>query len=216
MAPAHVVGYTAEPQPAISDGIRSLSNAEFDLLTEQFPYYRMRKPYLLAAREVADDLIGRNGLRTALELGPFVRSMIVGGDVMDRRPNPNLESDRATIIHDATTIPWPFADGEYDLFVALQVFEHLKDRQREAFAEVRRIARNAIISVPIDWRMDDPRNCHHQISNERALGWFAPIVPTRVVVGNRGSRTRLIYVFEGLDRGGSSSSAASVFGATAR
>jgi hypothetical protein len=46
--------------------------------------------------------------------------------------------------------------------------------------------------------MDDPRNCHHMISNERALSWFLPWRPTRVEVGNPGSRTRLIYVFEDL------------------
>jgi hypothetical protein len=42
------------------------------------------------------------------------------------------------------------ADNAYDLFVALQVFEHLGTSQREAFREVRRVARHAIISLPID------------------------------------------------------------------
>ena len=82
-------------------------------------------------------------------------------------------------------VPWPVDDKAYDLFMALQVFEHLTDRQREAFLEVRRIARHAIISLPIDWVMDDPRNCHHQISNERVLSWFAPIVPTADRPGDR-------------------------------
>ena len=101
-------------------------------------------------------------------------------------------------VHDATQEPWPFEDKSYDLFVALQVFEHLGDRQPEAFREVRRIARNAILSLPIDWEMDDPTNCHHRIPNERVLSWFAPIVPTRVVEGSGGKRRRLIYVFEDL------------------
>jgi hypothetical protein len=63
---------------------------------------------------------------------------------------------------------------------------------------VRRVARHAIISLPIDWEMKDPRNCHHRISNERALSWFAPITPTRVIEGNGGTHPRLIYVFEDL------------------
>jgi hypothetical protein len=78
------------------------------------------------------------------------------------------------------------------------VFEHLGDQQRAAFGEVRRVARHAIISLPIDWQMNDPTNSHHQISHERALSWFAPVVPTRVEVGNPGPKKRLIYVFEDL------------------
>ena len=39
---------------------------------------------------------------------------------------------------------------------------------------------------------------HHAVSNERALSWFAPTVPNRVVLGNTGPRKRLLYVFENL------------------
>jgi hypothetical protein len=200
VGPARVVGALDGDAGGGAGGLRSLSDAEFKLLAGQFPYYGQRAGYMRAARGIASELIAREGLRTALELGPHVRSMVVGGDIMDRRPNPELEFDGAVIVHDATSVPWPFADGAYDLFVALQVFEHLKGQQQEAFAEVRRICRNAIISVPIGWKMDDPRNCHHRISKQMALSWFAPTVPTRIVVGNRGSRTRLIFVFEGFDR----------------
>ena len=70
--------------------------------------------------------------------------------------------------------------------------------QRAAFAEVCRVARHAIISLPIEWEMDDPRNPHHGITHERVLSWFAPIEPTRVIVGNPGYRQRLIYAFENL------------------
>jgi len=120
--------------------------------------------------------------------------------VMDIRAQPELElrPPAQFLLHDATQSPWPIADKRYDLFVALQVFEHLRDGQNAAFREVCRVARHALISVPIDWEMDDPRNCHHRISHERALSWFSPISPTRVEVGNPGPRKRLIYVFDGL------------------
>ncbi len=49
--------------------------------------------------------------------------------------------------------------------------------------------------------MDDPRNPHHGITHERVLSWFAPIEPTRVIVGNPGYRQRLIYAFENLALG---------------
>jgi hypothetical protein len=182
-----------------SPPIRALRKHEFDALVERAPYYRPRWAYISAAGRIADGLIAKYGLRTALELGPHLRPVIVGADAMDRHSVDDLQAEGKVTIHDATKTPWPFADKEYDLFVALQVFEHLGDQQAAAFREVRRIARHAEISLPIDWVMSDPTNCHHQISNEKALSWFAPVIPTRVEIGNGGAKRRLIYVFENLE-----------------
>jgi hypothetical protein len=175
-----------------------MTRDEFDGLAARNPYYLGRDGYLGAAAWVAGDLIDRFGLRTALELGPNVRPLICGADVMDRVARPGLEASGSVLLHDATSTPWPIRDSQYDLFVALQVFEHLGADQAAAFAEVRRVARHAIISLPIGWQMDDPRNPHHGISHEHVLSWFAPIAPTRVIVGNPGYRQRLIYTFENL------------------
>jgi hypothetical protein len=178
--------------------IRPLRNHELVELARAEPYYKPRRVYLSAAGSVARDLIDRRGLRTALELGPHLRPLIVGADVMDVVANDALRAEGRRIVHDATSAPWPIRDKAYDLFVALQVFEHLGTAQPEAFLEVRRIARHAILSLPIDWVMADPANCHHGLTNDRVLGWFAPVRPTRVVVGNPGHRKRLLYVFEDL------------------
>jgi hypothetical protein len=151
-----------------------------------------------AAAAQAEDLIDRHELGSALELGPHIQPLIVGADVMVLKPSDPPTADAMVVVHDATRVPWPIADRRYDLFVALQVFEHLGDKQPDAFREVRRVARNAIISLPIDWVMDDPGNCHHMLSQERVLSWFAPVVPTRIVVGNGGRKRRMIYVFEEL------------------
>ena len=182
----------------VTRGIRPLTQREFEDMTRRFPYYEGRWSYTSAAISLATELIKRRHLRTALELGAPLRPIIVGAHVMDVTARPELDPRVPITVHDATQEPWPFDDKSYDLFVALQVFEHLGDRQPEAFHEVRRIARNAIISLPIDWEMDDPNNCHHRIPNERVLSWFAPIVPTRVIEGSGGKRRRLIYVFEDL------------------
>ncbi len=179
-------------------GIRPISELEFAEMARRFPYYSGRWGYMSVALAQAADLIRRDDLHSALELGAPVRPIISGADVIDIKARPELDPDVAITIHDATVAPWPVADKAYDLFIALQVFEHLRDRQREAFLEVRRVARHAILSLPIDWVMDDPRNCHHQISNERVLSWFAPVVPTRVLEGSGGKRRRVIYVFEDL------------------
>ena len=175
-----------------------MTRAEFDALAGEHAYYRDRQGYFGAAAWVASDLIERFDLRTALELGPNIRPLISGADVMDRVARPGLVASGQVMVHDATATPWPMPAERYDLFVALQVFEHLGSSQSAAFAEVRRIARHAIISLPIEWEMEDPTNPHHGITHERVLSWFAPTEPTRVIVGNPGYRQRLIYTFENL------------------
>jgi hypothetical protein len=185
---------SGEPDPPI----RALRPYEIAELGAAIPYYRARTGYLGITAGIARTLIERDGLTTALELGPNRQPLILGADVMDIRLQPDLNTTGRQISADATAVPWPVPDKAYDLFVALQVFEHLGTRQADAFREVRRVARNAILSLPIDWDMADPRNCHHQLRHDKVLAWFAPVVPTRVVEGNGGRRTRLIYVFEGL------------------
>jgi len=174
--------------------IRPIRRREYEAAAQEHAYHRNRWSYVAAATDAAAELIGRHDLRTALELGPKFRPVIVGADVMDREPR---AADGRMIVHDATDVPWPIADGAYDLFVALQVFEHLADRQEAAFAEVRRVARHAIVSLPIDWDVP-PDDDHHGVTIERALSWFGSSVPTRVVVGSPAPKKRLIYVFEDL------------------
>lgn len=188
----------AGPAAPPSGPIRALTQPEFEATARRHTYYGARGRYLSVAARVAGELIAAHDLQTALELGPYLRPVVVGADVIDIRDDPDLEiaASGRRIIHDATSAPWPFADGQYDLFVALQVFEHLRGAQGVAFREACRVARHVVISAPIDWQMDDPRNCHHAISNEHALSWFLPSRPTRIEVGNPGPRKRLIYVFE--------------------
>jgi hypothetical protein len=178
--------------------IRPIRRADFDVMVKEFPYYQNRWGYMSTALLEAARLIETDDIKTALELGAPVRPILVGAHVMDKTKRPEYDTSIPAVTHDATVVPWPVADKQFDLFLALQVFEHLKDRQHEAFMEVRRIARHAILSLPIDWVMDDPRNCHHMISEERALSWFAPVVPTRRVEHVTGRRKRVIYVFEDL------------------
>jgi Methyltransferase domain len=176
--------------------IRPIRRAEFMAVAADSPYHAGRWTYMSAAGSIAADLIARHRLRSALELGPRALPLIVGADVMDLAPADVVHGSRRVVAADATRAPWPFAEREFDLFVALQVFEHLGSAQPEAFREVRRVARHALISLPIEWRMADRENPHYRIPHERALSWFNPVAPTRVELGNPGPRMRLIYVFE--------------------
>ncbi len=189
----------ARPRTGGSTGrLRPISRAEFEAAAHGRRYYRERWTYVDAAARIADDLIARRGLASALELGAHAVPLLRGADVFDLRPSVTVEPPARVVKGDARVAPWPFEDRAYDLFVALQVFEHLGDRQREAFLEVRRVARHAILSLPIEWEMADPTDCHHRISHARALAWFDPVAPTRVELGNAGPKMRLIYVFEDL------------------
>ena len=178
--------------------IRPITKPEFDELAAREPYYRARWSYMSVVGALAEDLI----LRTATDDRPRAWGAPPAGHRRRGRHGapPSRRSRRRgqEVIHDATVAPWPVEDKAYDLFVALQVFEHLGDKQAQAFAEVRRVAKHAILSLPIDWTMPDPNNCHHQISNEKVLSWFAPVEPTRIELGNGGSKKRFVYVFEDL------------------
>jgi hypothetical protein len=65
--------------------------------------------------------------------------------------------------------PFPVANGAYDLFIALQVWEHLEGCQAAAFAEVRRIARACVLSFPYRWTAGSPE--HQGIDMARITEW---------------------------------------------
>jgi hypothetical protein len=178
--------------------IRPISRKSFDEMAAAFPYYKGRWGYTSVALAEAAAIIRDHEVRTALELGAPVRPILEGAHVMDIKARPELDPSVDITVHNAIRTPWPFEDKAFDLFVALQVFEHLKDRQPDVFREVRRIARNAIISLPIDWQMADPNDAHHMLRESRVLSWFEPIAPTRIVQGNGGLKRRVVYVFEDL------------------
>ncbi|HEX8024878.1 MAG TPA: hypothetical protein VF484_01610 [Candidatus Limnocylindrales bacterium] len=167
-------------------------------LAGTIPYYAPRIAYLSAAAAEVRRVARLGPIERVIEIGPHLQTLVAGSDVIDVAERPELAGAGRVTIMDAKQVPWPIEDRAYDLLVALQVWEHLPGRQAEAFREVRRVARHAILSLPIGWTMKNPNDIHHRISQEQVLAWFAPVVPTRIVVGNRGSRTRLIYVFENL------------------
>jgi hypothetical protein len=75
-----------------------------------------------------------------LELGPGKHTIVLQSDVMvkpedDVWGKPENEVGNF-IVHDATEVPWSISEKQYDLFIALQVWEHLGSRQRQVFNEV--------------------------------------------------------------------------------
>jgi len=131
------------------------------------------------------ELIKENKFKDILELGAYTNPIVKWCDIMDRYDY----SGNTKYVHDATTIPRP-VDKVYDCFIGLQCREHLWDKQSEAFKEVCRISRNAILSFP--YKRNCPGDCHHQIDEtviERRTNWVKPFIVERV-------GSRIIYFFK--------------------
>ncbi|QLA16089.1 methyltransferase domain-containing protein [Desulfolutivibrio sulfoxidireducens] len=102
----------------------------------------------------------------------------------------------AEVYHDICEVPWPFKDKEFDMVLALQVFEHLKGHQRESFQEVKRVSKSFILSIPYKWKRD-PGNCHNNLSESDLYAWTGMHPNCMAIVGHP-RRLRLVarYAFE--------------------
>lgn len=102
-------------------------------------------------------------------------------------------------LHDLNVIPYHMAtdtggifigDKQFDLFIALQVWEHL-DKQQEAFAEVMRISKSAILSFPYKWgRGHDAR--HQGIDDKKIADWTLGIKPISTAI----IKQRAVYTWK--------------------
>lgn len=154
------------------------------------------------------DLIRRLEVSNVLELGPGFLPIVPSSDVMlspedDKYGRPDGVEGRV-IIQDATIKSWPIPDKHYDLFIALQVWEHLDNKQQRAFREVRRISKRAILSFPYRWSGGDQSSLHraHRDIDKELIGdWTLNTTPVEIVeiprTGPEFSKgERLIYYWE--------------------
>lgn len=168
--------------------MKTISFLQFKSLEKQDSYYRGRWGYF---NEVIN-IINSENPKSVLELGPYKRPIVEGSDTIDLNPHfPNLAYH-----HDATKIPWPIEDNKYDLFIALQVWEHLNGKQSDAFREIMRISRMAILSFPLNWF--SPFNCHNRITEEKISQWTLHIKPVKKIIVSEKKlyfldRSKIIY-----------------------
>ena len=168
--------------------LKPLAMEEFNRLLDDYPvflgeYYKSRWPYLKQAIEIAVEERPEN----ILEVGSSWLPLFKGADVMDIRADvPNLKYH-----HDLSKIRWPIPDFSYDLLIGLQVWEHLGDKQADAFREVMRVAKKAILSFPYKW--DCPHDLmHHMIDEEKIARWTLNVKPVKVIQ----AQGRIIYFFK--------------------
>jgi hypothetical protein len=155
---------------------------DYDRLLKDDSYWRNRWAYMSRVIE----MLRLSNPSTILEIGPYKSTLSSGSDTMDIVESVN----NLTYKHDATATPWPIKDNAYDMVVALQVWEHLGDKQAEAFSEVMRISKEAILSFPYMWNR--PGNIHHGIDYDTISKWTLNVKPHSVEhVGNR-----VIYHFK--------------------
>ena len=136
--------------------------------------------------------------KKVLELGSYKVNLTNISDNMDINidfiDKDNINNKK--FIQDASILPWNIEDKYYDVFVGLQVFEHLGENQSDIFKEVMRISKNAIISLPYLWDKPDDK-IHHMIDDNKIKEWTNNILPEKIIyIKTPDSRKRVIYFFK--------------------
>ncbi len=166
-------------------------------------YYLGRWDYF---KEVIN-IIKKLDVKSILEIGPGLLPIVKNADILlnptDDHFGKPAETDNR-IIYDITKKEWPIESKKYDLVIALQVWEHLDNKQSRAFRELRRISRRAILSFPYLWEggiEEKPMHrAHRNIDKELIGDWTLNIKPAEIIeIGRTGKEfskgKRLIYYF---------------------
>ena len=160
-----------------------LTKEEYEEIVKKDTYYKSRWNYLGHVVELAR-LINP---RTTIEVGCRQVQIVKNSTIVDTK-----DIDGVDYIHDITNTPWPII-GPFDLFIALQVWEHLKDKQHLAFREVQRLCRMAIISVP--WKWKTGHNDHIGINNATMLHWTNGVEPKFKIKCTIRKIHRMVYFY---------------------
>ena len=187
--------------------ITTVTYADYVVAARKQPaYFRGRWPLIAATLAMIQPLLPDDPARV-LELGPMHMPLVPGSDTMELASMAEHVGRQPTYTHDATVAPWPIEGDRYDLFIALQVFEHLGPHdpgvgQRHAWAEVCRVARAAVISLPYLWDCRDASNCHGGITRETIASWTGRQPDDDIVLQthqiDNAYRRRIICSYQGL------------------
>ena len=156
-----------------------LTKEQFIAAKASNPYWADRWNYLGSVVEFLKTI----SIESSIELGSKELKLISDSLTMGIEDEPD-------ILHDARE-PFPFKDKQFDLFIALQVWEHLEFSQYDAFKEVMRTCNKALLSFPYLW--DCPKDpSHHMIDTAKIAEWTCDVEPVKQWVCN----ARIFYYFE--------------------
>ena len=131
-------------------------------------------------QEIIDLLESFSDIGSVLEMGPYKAPFVENCDVIDKVDYSEFFPLKANevIIHDCSVFPYPIEDKKYDLVIASQVFEHIGyfGEQIDAFKELARISKRAIIALPYKWHRPLHRS-HHMIDENVFDAWQGDFVP---------------------------------------
>lgn len=152
------------------------------------PYYAGRWEYMRVAAGLCRQIPGWGEWQPSdvLEIGPYRLPLVPGCDTLDNCDHGIPIAYR----HDARQAPWPIADGRYRLLVSLQVWEHFDGYQPEAFAEARRVADWAVLSVPYLWPAS--HGDHGAISLDTLALWTGLEPECYALVSGAGGLDRIV------------------------
>lgn len=162
-----------------------LTHDEFTKLTTGNAYYDGRWAYL----EKVGQIVTESKPQSVLELGPSFLTIVKDCDIMylpdiDTWGIPEIINGKS-YAHDARMIPWPIDDKYYDMFIALQVFEHLDGKQKQAFQEAKRIAKSIVLSLPYKWKCPKDNThyypSHHMIDENVIIDWADGEMPEKII-----------------------------------
>ena len=166
-------------------------------------YYIGRWEYFSKVIDIVKSLY----INSVLEIGPGFIPIVKNAKILlnpleDQFGRPNTDK---LIVYDATRKSWPFKNKEFDLIIALQVWEHLAGKQTRAFKEVMRISKMAIFSFPYLWEggieAKPSHQAHRDIDKELINDWTLNVKPKKIIEIDRTGEEfskgkRLIYFWE--------------------
>lgn len=161
-----------------------VTEADFEAICKPHPYYAGRWQ---SFQEVIDMLVGKD-FNKVIEIGSYTFPLVKWAHTVDIKGTPNQ-------FYDLDLYPWPFPDKQFDLLIALQTLEHLERRDR-AFQEIKRVAKNAIISLPFEWNNPED-HVHFGITEDKISQWTGGEVPAvKLIKEDSFKRIVLFYNFK--------------------
>lgn len=189
------------PGFATYEEFAALLRTEYEMLGSKAYYYNLDRWGFIS--EVISLLSGYKNIGLVLELAPGRLAVARNSDIM-LRPGSGVFQPLNNIgnayYHDAMTPPWPIKNKQYDLFVALQVWEHLSPSQSTAFREVMRISKMAVLCFPYLWSKADKNDPQYMVDEKKITEWTCNVKPTKKVLvqdmnGNQTKRLICLWDF---------------------
>jgi len=141
----------------------------------------------------------------SLEIEPYQVPLFSGSIIIARRPTLSRAAiaalrPKAILEHDVTMPSWPITWHTHGLklAVAFQVWEGLRGRQAQAFAELRRNADYALMTFPFEWELAHATDERHGVTRSVIDAWTpgARVVHEEVCMKPDPARKVLVRLYD--------------------